>query len=337
MNLESRNTKGGIHTMYVLGIDGGGTKTTGMVADENGNVYMQAVTGRSNPNTLSQQEFEQVMSQLIIELKNPRPADLEALTACFAGMAGVGESGREVEVAQLLKKYLPSKTEVIVKNDAVNALYSGTLGAPGIVQIAGTGAIAFGMNEVNKTARSGGWGYLFDDEGSGFYMGNEALRAVFQDFDGRGSATDLTDCVLKHFNVSYVPDIIGQVYGQEHPRSAIAPLSTYVVEAAVADDEVAKDIMLKACESMVSYIYSCHRQLFEENHQTIIVLSGGVFTNAQLFIQLLNELTSETMPNVEFRQTQVSPVGGAVVAGLLSQNLGLGEHFAKQMNEQMQR
>ena len=167
-------------------------------------------------------------------------------------------------------------------------------------------------------------------------MGNEALRAIFQDFDGRGFATNLTDRVLQHFNVSYVPDIIGQVYGQEHPRSAIAPLSKYVVEAAIANDEVAKNIILKACESMGSCIHSCHRQLFEENHQTIVVLSGGVFTNAQLFIQLLKELTSDTMPNVEFRQTQVSPVGGAIVAGLLSQNLELGEHFAKHMNEQMQ-
>lgn len=322
--------------MYVLGIDGGGTKTNGVVADENGNVFMQTVTSRSNPNTLSKAEFEKVMSDLILELKTQKPDIFEEVTVCFAGMAGVGESGRDVELTNLLKKYLPTKTQVFVNHDAINALYSGTLGAPGIVQIAGTGSITFGMNEVDKTARSGGWGYLFDDEGSGFYMGNEALRAIFQDFDGRGFATDLTGLVLKHYNVSYVPDIIGQVYGHEHPRSAIAPLSKYVVEAAVANDEVAKNIILKACESMVSCIHSCHRQLFEENHQTIIVLSGSVFTNAQLFIQLLNEFTSEAMPNVEFRQTQVSPVGGAVVAGLLSQNLELGKHFAKQMNEQMQ-
>lgn len=323
--------------MYVLGIDGGGTKTNGIVADENGTVYMQTVTSRSNPNTLSKAEFEKVMSDMILELKTQQPDIFEELTVCFAGMAGVGESGRDAEVANLLKKYLPTKTQVFVNHDAINALYSGTLGAPGIVQIAGTGSIAFGMNEVNKKVRTGGWGYLFDDEGSGFYIGNEALRAVFQDFDGRGLTTDLTNRVLQHFNVSYVPDIIGQVYGHEHPRSVIAPLSKHVVEAAVANDEVAKNIILKACESMVSCIYSCHRQLFKENHQTIIVLSGGVFTNVQLFIQLLNKLTSEAMPNVEYRQTQVSPVGGAIVGGLLSQNVELGEHFAKHMNEQEQR
>ncbi|MCZ8537357.1 hypothetical protein M9R32_09210 [Paenisporosarcina quisquiliarum] len=321
--------------MYVLGIDGGGTKTTGMVADENGNVYMQAVTGRSNPNTLSQQEFEQVMSNLILELKIQRPDIFEELTACFAGMAGVGESGRDVEVVQLLKKYLPSQTEVIVKNDAVNALYSGTLGAPGIVQIAGTGAIAFGMNENQKMVRSGGWGYLFDDEGSGFYLGNEALRAVFQAYDGRGPATKLTNLFLQHFNVTRVPDIIGQVYGQEHPRSIIAPLSPYVVEAAKSKDEVAMNIIRTACEAMMSCIESCHRQLFKADHSTMIVLSGGVFTHSKLFTELLSELAmKKSMPNVTFQKTQVPPVGGAIIAALQSQNLKQGEQFAKHMNEQ---
>lgn len=321
--------------MYVIGIDGGGTKTIGVVADENGNVYMQAITSGSNPNTLSKEAFEKVMSELIVELKIQRPDIFNNITVCFAGMAGVGESGRDVEVANLLKKYLPANTQVIVNNDAMNALYSGTLGAPGIVQIAGTGSITFGMNEGNEVARSGGWGYLFDDEGSGFYMGNEALRAVFRAFDGRGINTVLTNRVRQHFNVDYIPDIIGEVYGHEHPRSAIAPLSRYVVEAASANDEVAKNIMKNACEGMICSIQTCHRQLFEEHHPTIIVLSGGVFTNSQLFIDLFRELTCESLPNVVFRQTQMLPVGGAIIAGLLSQNISLGDHFAKHLNKQM--
>lgn len=333
MNLESRNVKGGIHYMYVLGIDGGGTKTTGMVADENGNVYMQTVTGRSNPNTLSQQEFEKVMSDLIMDLKNQRPDVFDDVSVCFAGMAGVGESGRDIEVAKLLKRFLPSKTDVIVSNDAVNALYSGTLGTPGIVQIAGTGAIAFGMNEDNKMVRSGGWGYLFDDEGSGFYLGNEALRAVFQAFDERGPATELSNRLLQHFNVNRIPDIIGQVYGQEHPRSIIAPLAPYVVEAAMSEDEVAINIVQKACEAMMSCIESCHQKLFDANHPTMIVLSGGVFSHSELFIQQLSKLAELPLPNVTFQKTMVPPVGGAIIAALKTQNIKLGEHFAKQMNE----
>ena len=88
---------------------------------------------------------------------------------------------------------------MIVRNDAFNALYSGTLGEPGIVQIAGTGAVTLGINENGEVARSGGWGYLFDDEGSGFYLGNEALKAVFRSFDNRGKKTSLTDRITEYF------------------------------------------------------------------------------------------------------------------------------------------
>src|SRR4051812_8847372 len=112
--------------MYVLGIDGGGTKTIGIVVDEFGSVYMKAESGRSNPNTLSQLEFENVMSGLLLQLQNQQSEIYEQISVCFAGMAGVGESGRDEEVANLLRKYLPADTKIIVKNDAFNALYSGT-------------------------------------------------------------------------------------------------------------------------------------------------------------------------------------------------------------------
>lgn len=322
--------------MYVLGIDGGGTKTTGIVTDENGNVYMQAVTGRSNPNTLSQDEFQNVMSGLLLRLKNQHTKIYDQISVCFAGLAGVGESGRDVEVANLLSNYLPRGTKILIKNDAFNALYSGTLGEPGVVQIAGTGTITFGFNEEQKMVRSGGWGYLFDDEGSGFYLGNEALRAVFKEFDNRGPTTSLTTRFLNYFQVQAVPDIIGKVYGEEHPRSVIAPLARLVVEASVANDEVAKNIILNACKEMMLSVISCHNQLFGAEHPTTIVLSGGVFTNSELFICQFKELSYETLPNVIFQQTKVPPVGGAVIAGLKSLGVAIDEHFVAKFNEQIQ-
>lgn len=322
--------------MYVLGIDGGGTKTTGVVTDENGNVYMQAVTGRSNPNTLSQDEFQNVMSGLLLRLKKQHTKIYDQISVCFAGLAGVGESGRDVEVANLLSNYLPRDTKILIKNDAFNALYSGTLGEPGVVQIAGTGTITFGFNEEQKMVRSGGWGYLFDDEGSGFYLGNEALRAVFKEFDNRGPTTSLTTRFLNYFQVQAVPDIIGKVYGEEHPRSVIAPLARLVVEASVANDEVSKNIILNACKEMMLSVIACHNQLFGAEHPTTIVLSGGVFTNSELFIRQFKELSYETLPNVIFQQTKVPPVGGAIIAGLKSLGVAIDEHFVAKFNEQIQ-
>ena len=322
--------------MYVLGIDGGGTRTTGIVSDELGNVYMHAVTGRSNPNTLEQAEFEEVMCGLVRELRRQNEAIFTQLSICFAGIAGVGESGRDEEVASLLARELPEGTKVIVRNDAFNALYSGTLGGPGIVQIAGTGAVTLGINENGEVARSGGWGYLFDDEGSGFYLGNEGLKAVFRSFDNRGPETTLTDRVTEYFTVQNVPDIIGKVYGKEHPRSVVAPLARIVMEEARADDEVSKGIVENACVEMLHSIEACHRRLFDEHHPTVVVLSGGVFTDAELFVRRFRELARHSIPNATFQSTQVPPVGGAVLAGLAELQKVIDPDFVRRLNEQLQ-
>lgn len=322
--------------MYVLGIDGGGTRTTGIVADEIGNVYMHAVTGRSNPNTLLQAEFEEVICGLAKELKRQNEAVFNQLSVCFAGIAGVGESGRDAEVAALLARELPAGTTVTVRNDAFNALYSGTLGGPGIVQIAGTGAVTLGINAKGEIARSGGWGYLFDDEGSGFYLGNEALKAVFRSFDNRGPATSLTDRIKEYFAVQNVPDIIGQVYGKEHPRSVVAPLARLVLQEAQADDDVAKWIVESACEEMMHSIEACHHRLFDKNDPTAIVLSGGVFTDFELFAGRFRELSRQSIPKAIFQSPQVPPVGGAVLAGLAERQKAVHPEFPSRLNEQLQ-
>lgn len=322
--------------MYVLGIDGGGTKTSGVVADENGTVYMQAVGESSNPNTLTQEKFEEVLYKLLKDLQQQNPGVFSKLDMCFAGMSGVGESGLDVEFTGLLKKWLPEKTKVVVKNDAYNALYSGTLGNPGIVQIAGTGSITFGINYEEKKERCGGWGYLFDDAGSGYYFGKEALRTVFEEYDGRGTATSMTKKILNAMETEEVPGLISKIYGNVHPRSVISKLSPIVVEAAEAGDSVAKDIICAACEEMMKCIEACHRKLFPPNHPTVIVLSGGVFTNPTQFIWYLNELCKQSLPNIVFREIRMAPVGGAVIGGLRA--LGVtrtDEPFAEQMNRQI--
>ncbi|MFJ5771863.1 N-acetylglucosamine kinase [Psychrobacillus sp. NPDC093180] len=321
--------------MYLLGIDGGGTKTEGVVADAYGNVFVRVVTGPSNPTSMSKEEFERTISELLQQIQSKNPDIFNQIEVCFAGMAGVGEKGSQRYTKELLKKYLPSRTNIFVDNDAVNALYSGTLGEAGIVQIAGTGAITFGINKNKKVSRVGGWGYLFDDEGSGFYLGNEALKAVFKEHDGRGPSTTLKKQILSYFQLESVPEIIEKVYGREHPKSVIAPISRFVVEEAINQDVVALEIIDEACEKMFHSIKTCHQVLFQNEEPTIIVLSGGVFTDSKLFIQRFQKLAmSSTLPNLMFRKNIIPPVGGAIVAGLNNVQMKLGVEFAETFYKQ---
>ncbi|MFC4409702.1 BadF/BadG/BcrA/BcrD ATPase family protein [Chungangia koreensis] len=323
--------------MYVLGIDGGGTKTAAVIADENGTVYMKAEAGRSNPNTLNKKEFEAVLTGLLHQLREQDEEIYNRLSVCFAGMAGVGESNRQLEVKRLLSQQLPPETLVYIENDAVNALYSGTLGQSGIVQISGTGAITIGKNETGEIARVGGWGYLFDDFGSGYDLGNQALQAVFQAYDGREYQTALTEKVLNYFRVERVPDTIERIYSEEHPRTIIAPLSRIVVEAASEGDSIALRIIEKASRQMAESIITCHNKLFAKEETVKVVLSGGVFTNFVLFRKMIENHTCSKLPNLEYIPSVIPPVGGAVAAGFSVMGVNLGEKFIEVFKEGVSR
>lgn len=325
--------------MYVLGIDGGGTKTTGVVADENGKVYIESHAGPSNPNTLAQDEFEEVLEGLAADIKKQHPVIFSQLAVCYAGMSGAGDSWRrDAEFEKILRKFLPPQAEVIVRNDAYNVLYSETFGKPGIVQIAGTGSISFGINHENKTVRSGGWGYLFDEAGSAYHLGNEALRAVFKNYDGRGPETVLTEKITKHFNVSDVTDLVDKVHGPDHPRSVIAQLAPLVIAAAESGDGVAAMIIRRACTEIMECIESCHKKLFAADHPTLVVLSGGVFAHSRQLLDCLRELSKKTLPNIVLRQATAVPVGGAVIGGLKAMGFtSIDEKITERINLQLKK
>ncbi|MDI2587839.1 hypothetical protein OR571_12100 [Psychrobacillus sp. NEAU-3TGS] len=320
--------------MYVLGIDGGGTTTSAVIADEHGKIYSQLIGGRSNPTAMSKEEFKKVIQDVLLNIQSQNPNVFNELAYCYAGMAGVGEGNYEGMLQHELQQYLPSKTEILLANDAVNALYSGTLGREGIVQIAGTGAITVGINEHHELFRTAGWGYIFDDEGSGYDLGIGVIKAVFKAFDGRGLATSLTKRLLSHFNVSSVPEIIEIVYGDEHPRSIIAPLGVYAVEEALSNDEIAQSIIQKACEDLFISIKACHSKMKLKDKETMVVLSGGVFLNADLFIPKLVELAKISHLNISFKKPLIPPVGGAIIAGLIALKVPISSVFVREFNNQ---
>ena len=116
------------------------------------------------------------------------------------GIAGVDREDDSRIVGAIMRRISPG-SRVLVVNDALVALEAGAPGAPGIVIICGTGSIAYGRNAQGVAARAGGWGHIIGDEGSGYWIGQQAVQAVMRDADGRGPATSLTRQVLAHFDV----------------------------------------------------------------------------------------------------------------------------------------
>ncbi|MCH1625947.1 N-acetylglucosamine kinase [Ferdinandcohnia quinoae] len=317
--------------MYVLGIDGGGTKTKGVIADHLGNVYASKTVGATNQNGVDIHTVESELSNLFTSLKSQNREVFSKLHTIFAGMSGVDRPEAKEAMKEILLNLAPSHVNIMIDNDGINALYSGTLGAPGIVQIAGTGSITFGMNRNGERKRIGGWGYLIDDEGSGYDIGRSALHAVFKAFDGRGPKTVLTEMIHQHFNVSVTPGLIQYIYEPGKSRSVIAPLSKYVSEAVDKNDEVAKEIISNASGKLANSIGSLCGQLFknDKNEQPIpVVLVGGVFNRDDLFLRKIHE---NVKMNVRLIKPELEPVDGAVIAALKHANKEIDLIFLENM------
>src|SRR5262249_28972129 len=121
--------------------------------------------------------------------------------AICLGIAGVDRQD-EARTVRAIMRRLGHRSRTVVVNDALIALVAGAGDGPGIVIIAGTGSIAYGRNGRYEAARAGGWGHIIGDEGSGYWIGREALAAVMREVDGRGPATRLTREVLTYFNIA---------------------------------------------------------------------------------------------------------------------------------------
>jgi N-acetylglucosamine kinase-like BadF-type ATPase len=259
--------------IHVLGIDAGGTKTVCQLADENGEVLAEARRGGANLQASGELEVEKVLHEVMEEAIGDH--DVHPSAICL-GIAGVDRPD-DARLVRGIMKRIGYKARVLVVNDALVALEAGAPGIPGVVLIAGTGSIAYGRNDHNEAARAGGWGYMLGDEGSGYWIGRAALRAVLREADRRGPATRLTGLLLNYYGVSRAQDLIAQVYHGSLRPSAIAALAQCVMGAFSDGDSVAIGILRSAADQLESSALSVARRLELIGSDFPFVLSGGIF------------------------------------------------------------
>jgi N-acetylglucosamine kinase-like BadF-type ATPase len=209
-----------------------------------------------------------------------------------------------------------AKARVIVTNDALVALVAGAGHAPGIVIIAGTGSIAYGHDGKGTAARAGGWGYVLGDEGSGYWIGRLALRAVVRQADGRGRPTTLTPRILGHFEVARPEDLIHEVYYRNIKPSAIAALARYVEQAQLEGDSVARTILENGVRELLASAESVTRQLSLAEAPFTFVLAGGIFRAVPFLARTLAERLPEIARHSEVHQLEREPAWGAVQIAL---------------------
>ncbi len=309
--------------MYVLAIDGGGTKTKGVIASSKGDIIAEAVVGPSNPNSVDEADLHVEFVKLFDALKSQGGGVFAEISRVFAGISGADHPIRRKELQSLLSDILGGAAPVTVHNDAITALYSGTFGAPGIVQIAGTGSITYGINVQGNMERVGGWGYLLGEKGSGYALGSEGLAAAFSAYDQLGRETELVQLMMDHFQVRQPQEIVAMIYQAKNQKEIIASFGKVVVKAANQDDAVSLDIVNNNATYLGASISCLIKKLFANQLDKIIpvVLTGGVFNCFDLLKEPMEDALRANNIKAKFIVPNVEPVIGAVVAALLEEGM----------------
>jgi N-acetylglucosamine kinase-like BadF-type ATPase len=298
--------------MYVLGIDAGGTKTVCYLADVDGRIVGEGRGGGANLQAHGELEVEKVLHGVIEQAIADR--SILPVAVCL-GVAGVDREEDDRTVRAIMRR-LGFRAHTLVVNDALVALVAGTGFQPGVVLIAGTGSIAYGVNEAGFAARAGGWGYVLGDEGSGYWIGREALTAVARAADGRGPATRLTRLVLEQFQLSRVEGIVREVYDRGLRRQAIAAFAAQVDRAREDGDVVAAEILRRAADELTRAAASVIERLEMRGSSFTTVLAGGMFRVLPSLAADVTRRLAEVAPRAVAQTLEVEPALGAVQLAL---------------------
>lgn len=258
-----------------LGVDGGQSGTTAMVGDETGRVLGTGHGGPCNHAAAAEGRQKLVRAVLDSVAGACRQAGLDALAVHFAA-ACFGMSGGPEDKQAILREILASDL-LLVTGDAAIALAGATGGEPGIAVIAGTGSIAFGRNAAGHTARCGGWGYIFGDEGSALDIVRQALRAALRAEEGWGPATALGGVLCDATGCLDANGVMHLFYTDNWPRSRVAALAPLVDEAAMAGDPIARDILGNAAQQLAILASAVRQQLWKPHEIARVAWIGGVF------------------------------------------------------------
>jgi N-acetylglucosamine kinase-like BadF-type ATPase len=292
---------------HVIGLDAGGTKTVGLLADESGTVLRDARAGGGNLTTEGELGVEKVLFQVIDALDPPAPVEAVCL-----GIAGADRPAHREVVREMLAR-LGFRRRVRVVHDAVVALAAGAPDGVGLVIVAGTGSVAYGVDPEGRTARSGGWGWLLGDEASAFWLGHAAVRQGIRGADGRGPETSLYERICRRVGAGSPQDLADWFYAQDRPRTGVAELAGLVEEAADEGDHAAAALLDQAADHLARAARAVARRLtFPEPYP--LVLAGGTF-RACPSLQPRLEACLE-LPRARVERLAVEPALGAVTLAI---------------------
>lgn len=297
--------------MYYLGIDGGGTKTHCILANQDGKILYEGYGGNSNFLLQGVDTVSETIYSLVESVRSAFPFNYPDILSFCIGTTGAGRENdanrlREAVISKFSKHYI-SFNDFFVVSDARIALEAAFPGVPGAILIAGTGSIMFGKDSAGNIHRVGGFGRFIGDEGSGSMIGRKGLIALARELDGRGEKTLISEFIREKFNISDVQKLITEIYSNNFEIASVAPL---VLEAASKGDTKALQIVNDEATELVTHIKAMQKMQNDENLK--IAFIGGLIANETMYSKILREKIIESLPTVDVINNDNSPAMGAI-------------------------
>ncbi|NPA06818.1 MAG: N-acetylmuramic acid 6-phosphate etherase [Chloroflexi bacterium] len=293
----------------VIGIDGGGSKVHAVVMDAQGRVLGRGRGGPSNPHQLGWDAMVREVARAVQDAARAAEVDPHEARAIALAQGGIDRPEDRARALTRLQALWP-RVPIRVENDALAALVAGVGTLHGIVLIAGTGSIAYGVRD-GRHARAGGWGHWLD-VGSGFVLGMDGLRAVLAAADDMGLPTSMTEPLLQALGLREPGDILTWLYDQTNPVTPVAQLAPLVLDAAAQGDPEAMRIALRGAEGLADAVHVVAQRLdFTAEQSFPIVFAGGLLRHHELYRQLVQQAIHTRLPKARIRHVQRDYAEGA--------------------------
>jgi N-acetylglucosamine kinase-like BadF-type ATPase len=297
---------------FYLGVDGGQSTTKALIADASGRIIGHGVGGPCNhvSGSAAREKFRAAVGGCVEEACREAGIDYSSVVfaAACLGFSG-GPEDKEAYTLELIRARRYS-----ICHDAEIALTGAAAGQAGIIVIAGTGSIGFGRNLSRQTARAGGWGYIFGDEGSAFDLVKQALRAALRMEEGWGHETALRTKLLAATGAPDAKELMHYFYTPEFPRSRVATFAHLVDEAAREGDKMAQTILSTAARDLMRLARGVHKRLFPKHQVVPVCYIGGVFRSELIRDNFAREVKRAIGCDVQ--PPRFSPAAGAILEAL---------------------
>ena len=294
---------------YVVGVDGGATKTVALIGTATGKVLGRGVAGPSNYHNVGEVAASKAIKTAVARAKKQTGLGKRKVGTAVVALAAV-DSTEDLRVARRFVRRANVAEESIVIHDSVAALYAATQGRPGVIVNSGTGCFAAGINQAGEYVRVGGWGYLIDDKGSAFDIGMKAITMAFRMTDGRTPPTKLTTLLKRKLGVKRFDEILDIIYANKLSVEEIARLAPLVSKAA-SNDKVCRRILNEAGTLLAELAITAARRLKMTNRPFELATVGGGFRSGRYLLEPFTSKVKDECPHARLVSLRDEPARGA--------------------------